>query len=283
MINPEHSVANITVDYNGNFARSLNWNQANLDEFARASDLRTRITIKEGAYRPRFVTDTLGDVLIRRHFATPLDIFGRHTSVRRRVTTTTDFKAGEAAIILDHHIISYDVVQRCKGKIDDRLFAKQLNSAVIDGLSNVLAQEKRAQLLSSLSIDGKHLATTGLLVGIIGGISYGFIVLNPFGALFNFLFPPKPMTGDPFIDFLRYASGLSWKFAGVVYDYGLSLIALMQTTLSLIEGVRNLSLAVGKDNYIRSLGDLNPLRHVNNFTMGEIYLVTKGRKIVTLL
>ncbi len=279
----EGEPAQISVNYNGNFADRIKWQDDKLAEFARVSDLRTNITIKDSDDNPQLDTENLGGFLIRKKLASPLEFFGNQTYLGDRVRVSTDFDSGEAVLNLNHHIITQDVVRRSKGRIDERLFVEQVSSLVNQGLGNILAQEKKEQFVSSLLIDGKHLALTGLAVGILGGISYGFFALRPFGHLIEAFVPPEPISGDSTIDLLNNIKYIAYHSLGLVFDFIFGSATTLRTLLSLLDGGRDLLHEIGNDDYIKTLGDLNPLSHVKNFAAGEIYLATKGKRLVSLL
>lgn len=259
-------MAEILVEYDGNFADSLAWQQANLDRFAEKSDLRTDIFITRGENRPQINATNLGDILVWKGIGNPRDLFRKDTLTGEEVTVSTNFWQGEAVIYLHDQVITQNIMQRTKGRIDERLYADQANTLSKKGLMTVLAQEKQRQILNAMIIDGGY---AGLMTFSAAVTYLGFIIIKnaPFTNLLG------QMNPDPIFQiFIRSAELL----------YGIGLPATCAKGLLDIFGdLRSFPSPPGR--YFHSKWDLNPLKHVKSFSEGNIYLSTKGREIVSVL
>ncbi len=272
-MNNEIRPSQITIDYNGNCANRIDWQTERLALFAKVTDLRTKIIIKDSDDRPQLGIESLGENLIWKKFANPLDFLPVKPLLGEKLRVATNFESGEATIYLNHHVITRDVVQRCKGRIDERLFVEQVNTLVKQGLGNVLAKEKQKQVLSSLYTDAK--------VGFFGGISYAFFAYRPFSYLIDSLhsmtsIPENHNSLKDFDDIIHY-------FLGRIIDFGLGSEAFMYTLIFLLRTSLNFIQAGGNEKYIRSFRDLNPISHTQNYLAGRRYLATEGKELVTLL
>lgn len=261
-------MAEIIVDYNGNFADRMQWNEKKLAEFARVSDLRTKITIVDGDEYPRASVTEIGDTLAWKRFS-PLDFFRKREA--GNLSEVSDEGNAEATIFLNHHIITQDVMQRYKGRVDEKLVAKQINDLVKGGLLEITAKEKLLQTFGSLLIDGVLLTGSGVFLGAAAFFVFGEPLTN-----INIFIRDSIAHVPESDDFVRFATATMVKLG----ELGVAGYAI-KASLTYLNKARQKLNDDPIGEYFTSARDYNLFKHPANLIAGNIYLATAGRQLVT--
>lgn len=158
----EQTVGRIIPAYNGVLSQNLIWRQDRFDALARATDLRTTISIKEGNSREERAYETLGDTLAWKKIANPLDLLKIGIGRKRQVEVTPIDEQASADVFINHQLLVQEIMQASKGKFDERLFVRTFDTLARQGINNIIAREKLLMTMGSGTLLGISLVFLGL-------------------------------------------------------------------------------------------------------------------------
>lgn len=231
----------ISVEYGGNLATRMIWHEDILAEFARRSDLRSRIVIREGSETSNHQITTLGNVLaMRRTF----DFLPKRASQTPEMSVDFNLYQNLGTVKINHHVLTERLTNQ--RKFDVNTYVKEVDRLTQAGLRKVLAGEKISQTAFSVMADSllgcialisgapglflikdslERMASRGNIIisvgeGLVGGtllgittllgISYIYINSHPPGydeddkdarKMFNPVFPYVSQKGDLLLPF----------------------------------------------------------------------------------
>lgn len=170
------SLNKISVEYAGNFSTLMKWNTGLLASLEKVADLRTRITIQNGSRTERTNIQQLGDTLVVKRVGDVSDIF-RIKEIAPELEVKTDFVSGSAAIVIHDQVLRNRLPK--EKQLDPQEFAVKVDKLVVQGLLNVIQQEKSMQSLMAIYSDVKTLlefaGMLALLAGAFKGLEYVFL------------------------------------------------------------------------------------------------------------
>ncbi len=254
----------------GDFAPSLSWNQSRLDRIARGADLRTTISIREGGARGQSFYENLGEILALKTLVNPADLFRRGLGKNGHAEVSPIFADGRADIYLNHQLVMQEVMEKSKGKFDEKLYAQTLDSLTRQGVNNILASEKLAMAVNSGIVTGVNLAFLGIGVGLVNLFFQGTLT----GLLVN---PPtEPLSWN--YDIVRsyrnyYTTRFLETFIAMPFvHYDVKIIFDMMK-----DGREARS---SNDPYQRGFNDIyNPFKPIKDYLSGYVLLKTTSSLI----
>lgn len=246
----------VSIDYDGIMSQRMVWSKERLQGFAKTSDLRSHVTILRGSDDPPTEYESQGEILVWKR---PFDILGasrKRSHLSNPGEVTISFGAAEAEIYIHDRILEEQVRKEDRGQFNEYLFIEKINRLVRQGLKKILAKEKSYQLVEVCGSEA--------IIVLINGIPT-FISASSFTLAVT----------DTFKNYLVDLGLILVGGAMGAYEVGLA-----RSTVDKISLLKEKIQTTGYE-YVRSLKDLIPLKHVSDFLAGNIYLATKGRNIVS--
>ncbi len=255
----------IIPDYGGALADRIVWNQKALDGFAKAADLRTQIVIQEGDEEPSRTRaldqENLGRILAWKSLSNPFLEHVKKEPPPKEMQTTLSRYRGQREVVINHAFITDRVTRETGGVLDEKKFAGYLNQATRSGLMEILHQEKADMMAKS---------------GIILGINAGLIILEM--KLAEYCFRGKLLN-------FTTASLIPKETTKSFYpaECLLGIIFVLNAAICLNNIFKSMLKDSSHNPYSRTFNDcINPVNHFARMLLGDAYLMTKGRKPLTV-
>lgn len=284
---PDRSLrAEITPTYGGIFADRILWNQDSLNQFVQLSDLRTNITISDGDLSSRNSLEQIGDTLALKKTLNLNNPFV-HTTPEGELTTTINLQAGEAAIHIHHQRLAQRLRDQSAGNLADSIFIPEMTKLICKGLTEVLAEEKKAQLLQSIKAGRSIMAVEGIYLGLDAIFISGMLIPGVWLTESGF--------GSLMHEAVNLIQGSTMSYELLPLDpikaiVGMLLIPSYLKVATAIFKKKNESRMIEREKgktkanfrFMHKDSDLNPLNHLFRFYTGNTFLRYDGSNLAQL-
>lgn len=263
----------IIVEYDGNFADNMRWNEARFKKLVNLADLRTEILIRRGNEYPYASYTQMGEVAAWKRF---LDFGGNNQEDESRQSRILN-QAGQSVIYINDQVLTEKIRQKNNGQVDKKLFVEQTNNLVAGGLREIVNKEKQYQLDLAIYLTRKAFwpdafETTLSLVefGMIGAGAFSIAagITIDIAALLGRT-PPENALHSLWLG----ACGI------VVIQTGFSGIekGALRRSKSFVQRILE---KYPYDPYLDSQADVT-LKHFSNLVAANAYLTFKGSNLVS--
>lgn len=166
------------IAYDGILSDKLNWREDRLSRLSKEADLRSTVIIKTGHERLRSNIADLGMVAALKRTLRPSEQFsliseGEDITIEENYYDEGGGRFSGYTVYINDQVIRERVMERNKGRFDEKLFVEHLNKSSREGIRTVIASEKKLMLLQSAFFGTLYFVSGGATITLsIGAIAF---------------------------------------------------------------------------------------------------------------